>query len=151
LDISLKCLPLPRIESTRRFQCTEADAIRMANEWGGRPLPISATCFHRGALSVRLSGALPAVDAACAKIGGDAVAQEEADAFWTSLRDHTHDYFASTWNGAASLWRLSVKSTAPHRQLAGEQLIEWGGALRWLVSDPGSDSAPLRAWASEQG
>jgi len=46
---------------------------------------------------------------------------------------------------------LSVKSTAPFHDLGGEQLIEWGGALRWLIAGARSDPAKLRAWAQSQG
>jgi glycolate oxidase FAD binding subunit len=36
--------------------------------------------------------------------------------------------------GGAKLWRLSLPSTAPELKLHGEQLIEWGGAQRWVVT-----------------
>ena len=47
-------------------------------------------------------------------------------------------YFA----GDVPLWRLSVPSHAPALGLPGDQMIEWGGALRWLrtAADAG-DSA----------
>ncbi|HET7032191.1 MAG TPA: glycolate oxidase subunit GlcE, partial [Casimicrobiaceae bacterium] len=44
-----------------------------------------------------------------------------------------------------------VKSTAPYRDLGGEQLIEWGGALRWLVAGPRTDAEEVRAWAQGNG
>ena len=34
----------------------------------------------------------------------------------------------------AALWRLSLPSTAPPIALQGDQLIEWGGAQRWLCT-----------------
>jgi glycolate oxidase FAD binding subunit len=143
----VKCLPLPRVQATRVFDLGADEAIRRVNEWGGRPLPLSATCWWRGQLFVRLSGAAPAVEAAIAKLGGTPV--EDDAAFWASVRDHTHPHFAAARDGAA-LWRLSVKSTAAHADLGGEPLIEWGGALRWLVA-PRSDATALRAWAAAQG
>jgi hypothetical protein len=36
---------------------SEIDAIRKLNEWGGQPLPVSASCWHDGVLALRLSGA----------------------------------------------------------------------------------------------
>ena len=55
------------------FECSADEAIRRVNEWGGQPLPLSATCLSRRArCAVRLSGAPPAVAAACAKLGGAA-------------------------------------------------------------------------------
>ena len=36
------------------FECSADEAIRRVNEWGGQPLPLSATCYHDGPLAVRL-------------------------------------------------------------------------------------------------
>jgi len=148
-EISLKCLPLPKAESTRVLECSADDAIRITNEWGGKPLPVSATCHHAGRLAVRLSGAPPAVDAAARKIGGTVMA--DGVAFWESVRDQTHPHFAAATAAGASLWRLSVKATAPHADLGGDPLIEWSGALRWLVAGARTDPARVRAWAEGNG
>lgn len=147
-EISLKCLPRPKVESTRVVDCSGADAIRLVNEWGGKPLPISATCFHAGRLWVRLSGAAAAIDAAHSTVGG---AEIDGAAFWRDVRDQTLDYFAPAVQGAATLWRLSVASTAPWTNLPGEQLIEWGGALRWVLAREPSAGTALRAWAAQHG
>jgi glycolate oxidase FAD binding subunit len=148
-EISFKCLPFPRSERTLTFECSADDANRRVNEWGGQPLPLSATCFHDGRLAIRLSGAQPAVDAAAARLGGQVLTDD--DAFWVSVRDQTHRFFADAARGGFPLWRLSVRSTAPYTDLGGEQLIEWGGALRWLAANERVDPARLRAWAASQG
>jgi glycolate oxidase FAD binding subunit len=148
-EISLKCLPMPKAESTVAFEWTADEAIRRVNEWGGQPLPLSATYFHQGRLCIRLSGAQPAVAAAMARLGGERV--DAGDAFWMTVRDHTHAFFAGPAAERASLWRLSVKSTAPYTDLGGEQLIEWGGALRWLVAGERTDPLKVRQWAAAQG
>jgi glycolate oxidase FAD binding subunit len=97
---------------------------------------------------VRLSGSGAAVTAARAVIGGDEV--QDADAtIWAAVRDHAHRFFAGA--AGAPLWRLSVRSTAPFRDLGGEQLIEWGGALRWLAAGAGVEAEPLRAYARAHG
>ena len=44
------------------------------------------------------------------------------------------------------MWRLSLKSTTPPLNLPGTQLIEWGGALRWLATD--ADAQTVRAAAA---
>lgn len=136
LEVSLKVLPVPLREASLRFDMSEIDALARLNEWGGQPLPISASCWHQGVLSLRLSGAEAAVMAAQRKLGGATLAPNDADDFWTSLRDQSHAYF----NGG-SLWRLSVPSAASAIILRGEQLIEWGGAQRWLkVADHDGDA-----------
>jgi glycolate oxidase FAD binding subunit len=147
-EISLKCLPRAACESTRVIECDGAEALRLMNAWGGRPLPISATCHHDGKLSVRLSGAPPAVASAISIIGGDEV---DGDAFWHALRDQTLDYFAPATRANAALWRLSVRSTAPWTPWPADTLVEWGGALRWLTGAEPVAATELRAWAAEHG
>jgi len=147
-EVSLKCLPMPKSETTLAFAYPADEAIRKTNEWAGQPLPLSGTCYHDGMLRVRLSGAGPAVTAARKKIGGEMMADDGA--FWASVRDQTQSFFASVRADGTSLWRLSVKATTPYSDLSGEQLIEWGGALRWLITDD-SDPERMRAWAAGHG
>lgn len=147
-EVSLKCLPRPKAETTRMLDCSGAEAVRWVNAWGGKPLPVSATCFVGGRLWVRLSGAPAAVASAVPIIGG-----QEADGgdFWRALRDQALDWFSPALRGDATLWRLSVRSTAPWTDFPGEQLAEWGGALRWVICGDASGAAGFRNWASEQG
>ncbi|MGK5080660.1 glycolate oxidase subunit GlcE [Janthinobacterium sp. HLX7-2] len=137
LEVSLKVLPLPLREASFRVECTEIAALRLLNEWAGQPLPLSASCWHDGVLTVRLSGAEAAVSAALQSLGGKVLAPDDAAAFWLSLREQTHDFFT----GSGSLWRLSVPPHASAVILKGRQLIEWGGAQRWLKVDAGADVA----------
>jgi glycolate oxidase FAD binding subunit len=145
LEVSLKVLPLPVSETTLRHKCTEAEAIECMNQWAALPLPITGTAYRDGELGVRLSGARVAVDAAAKKIGGAPVAPAQAEHFWTGIREQSDPFFA----GDAPLWRLSVKSTTPPLALRGQQLIEWGGALRWLKS--GADAKTVRDSAASAG
>ena len=139
LEASLKALPLPPAETTLCREQTQAEALSLMTEWAGKPLPITATCHVDGRLYVRLAGATPAVHSASAKIGGETVT--DGVTFWQNLRDQRHAFFS----GDAPLWRLSLQSTAPELQLPGNQLIEWGGALRWLRSD--ADAMSIRKTA----
>ncbi len=148
-EISLKCVPSPKIESTRVLECDANDAIRITGEWNGKPLPVSATCHHADGLAVRLSGAAPAVEAAAKQIGGAELPAGEA--FWEGIREQTGEFFAAARATDAPLWRLSVKGSAPYADLGGEQLIEWSGALRWLAADEGADPAKVRAFAEVHG
>ncbi len=127
-EVSLKVLPKPAAETTLQFEIDEAAAILKMNQWAGQPLPLSATSWHAGQLTVRLSGAASAVQAAQARLGGEALA--DAAAFWQRLRDQTTPFF-----GKRPLWRLAVKSTTPPLNLGDVQWIEWGGAVRWVASD----------------
>ncbi|WP_343730046.1 glycolate oxidase subunit GlcE [Duganella sp.] len=146
LEVSLKVLPVPLREASLRFEMSEIDALRRLNEWAGQPLPVSASCWHQGVLSLRLSGADAAVEAAQRKLGGQALADGEAAAFWASLRDQTHAYF----NGGC-LWRMSVPSHASAIILRGEQLMEWGGAQRWLKVDDAAQADSIRRTVAAAG
>jgi glycolate oxidase FAD binding subunit len=144
-EVSLKVLPLPREEQTLRFEVGAPEALALFNRWAGQPLPISATAWWSGEARVRLSGAPAALRAARARLGGEPLEASAATQWWRSLRDHTHAFFSE----AATLWRLSLPSTAPPLSSAGGQLIEWGGALRWCAGDAGA--ADLRALATAAG
>ena len=145
LEVSLKMLPLPAVETTLRLAQTAAKAIALVNEWAAQPLPVSATAWTDGNLVLRLSGAAAAVDAAAKKLGGEHITPEAAARFWHGVREHTDPFF----NSGQPLWRLSLKSTTPPLNLPGTQLIEWGGALRWLATD--ADARTVRAAAALSG
>lgn len=135
LEVSVKVLPRTVAETTLRFEMGEAEAIRRLNEWGGRPLPVSASCWHDGVLALRLSGARAAVEDARRTLGGEVVL--DCAPFWASLREQRHAFF----DGDLPVWRLSLPSTATALDL-GDGLIEWGGAQRWLRAPSDADTAP---------
>ncbi|WP_291994601.1 glycolate oxidase subunit GlcE [Candidatus Accumulibacter sp. ACC003] len=143
LEASFKVLPLPVAEKSLRFALDEAAALARLNEWGGRPLPISASAWHDGTLTLRLSGAAAAVEAAQRNLAGEPLADADAAAFWHSVREQTHAFFA----GDAPLWRLSLPSVAPLQAL-GPTLVEWGGAQRWLRA---GDARAIRVAAAKAG
>ncbi|MYM70698.1 glycolate oxidase subunit GlcE [Duganella sp. FT134W] len=145
LEVSLKVLPLPLREASLRFEMSEIDALARLNEWAGQPLPISASCWHRGVLTLRLSGADAAVEAAQRRLGGQPLAEADAANFWAALRDQTHAYFSG-----GSVWRMSVPSHASAIILRGEQLIEWGGSQRWLKVDD-ADAESIRRTVAASG
>jgi glycolate oxidase FAD binding subunit len=137
LEVSLKVLPLPQMQTTLRFEMPEDAALRSVNHWAGQPLPINASCFAGNELTLRLAGAEAGVKAAVEKLGGEK--HSAGDSFWGGLREQSSAFFAADAFDSAPLWRLSVPSNTPRLDLPGTQLIEWGGALRWLRS-----SAPAR-------
>ena len=83
--------------------------------------------------------------AACGKLGGERIEEEQARAFWSGIREHTDPVF----RGDVPLWRLSVPSTAPPLGLPGAQMIEWGGALRWFATN--ADARTVREAARRAG
>lgn len=146
-EVSLKVLPFPVAEQTLRFSLSQEKALDLLNVWGGRPLPVSASAWHMDVLHVRLSGAAAAVSAASAKLGGTPLAANEAAAFWHSLREQYHPFFL----GDAPLWRLSVPSTTAVLATSEAQLVEWGGAQRWLRGDGALADQDIRARIVQAG
>jgi glycolate oxidase FAD binding subunit len=131
-EVSLKLSPLPAEQVTLRLEAPQARALEMMNRWAGQPLPISATAWHDGELTVRLSGASAAVRAAATAIGGERIDA----AFWREVREHTDAFFA----GDEPLWRLSLPPTLAPLELGGRQLLEWNGGLRWLKTSMKADA-----------
>jgi glycolate oxidase FAD binding subunit len=145
LEVSLKVLPLPVAEATLKFEMPRDKAIEAMNRWGAKPLPISATAYTDGDLGVRLSGAAAAVKEACATLGGERVGDVESGRFWAGIREQADAFFG----GDEPLWRLSVPSTTPPLALEGRELVEWGGALRWLKSR--AEARTIREAAARAG
>lgn len=125
-EVSLKLAPRPEAEATLRLEMPQERALELMNRWAGQPLPITASAWCDGELTVRLSGSAAGVRAAAAKIGGSAL---DAD-FWTGIREQSDAFFS----GREPLWRLSVASASPPIDIEASQLVEWGGGLRWLKS-----------------
>lgn len=148
-EVAIKVLPRPAEELSLQFECDEATAIRNMNSWAGQPLPLSATSWHAGLLTVRLSGARSAVHAAHVKLGGAPLAH--AGEFWARLADHRAAFFETRHK---PLWRVSLPATAPafsacRPELEADEWIEWGGALRWIACD--APAATMQAAARALG
>jgi glycolate oxidase FAD binding subunit len=153
LDLSIKVLPKPVAEATLRFAMSQEEALHRMNEWAGQPLPVSGTVWVNDLLYLRLSGARAAVSAASARLasahGGEQIDPEGAGALWRGVRDHRHLFFSPDDLTVRPLWRVSLPSTSEPLQFPGYQLIEWGGALRWLRTE--ATAAVVRSQAQQAG
>ena len=126
LEVSLKVLPRPASSVTLGFCVDAAQALARMTDWACTPLPVSATCWVDGGLYARVCGSSAAVAEARRRMGGEEVAA--GDAFWVSIREHTHLFFQSN----STLWRLNVPPSCPPSVFPVSTLIEWNGAQRWL-------------------
>ena len=129
LDVHLRVLPRPALETTLVQSCSAATAVENINRWAGQPLPLSAACHLDDRLYIRLSGMAEGVQAAATSIGGEPL--DNAGHFWEQLREQQLPFFAEN----TPLWRLSVPAATPPLTLDGKILIDWGGAQRWLYSE----------------
>jgi glycolate oxidase FAD binding subunit len=133
-EVSLKVLPVPRQRLSLRLDMDLATALRKLAEWGQQPVPLSAACHDGQALHLRLEGGEGSVAAAQARLGGEPLAEN----YWDALNEQQLDFFADP----RPLWRLSLPNNTGVLDLPGEQLVDWGGAQRWLKSD--ADAATIR-------
>ncbi len=139
LDISIKVLPLPEVEVTKAFELSAEEAIRQSSELSGHANPISAACWYQNRFMVRLSGTESGVRQTSHLLGGELL--QDADNFWLSIRNHRHKFFQQ-----GSFWRLSIPPSSPHiLKNSSEQLIDWGGAQRWVRTEESPDSVMRNA------
>jgi glycolate oxidase FAD binding subunit len=171
-EVSLKVLPVAPGEAT--LVCagvSQAQALKLINQWGGQPLPLNASAWVHDTTAkpaqdfffVRLRGAVAAVDAAIVKMSAEVKAlgahvsildQAQAAADWKASGEQTLDFF-KTPTEQHCLWRLSVPQTAPVLDVrvngaSCPQYIEWHGAQRWLWA-PAAEAAHVREAAVKAG
>ena len=151
-EVSLKVLPVAPGEATLKFEMSQAEALRRLNDWGGKPLPLNASCWVDDAgvstLFLRLRGAVAAVEAACKSLGGERQDNAQVAADWALCRDQRLPWFNE--RGSRDLWRLSVAQSAPVLELPEPPLVEWHGGQRWVRAEP-RDADRLREAARRGG
>ena len=151
-EVSLKVMPVMPATASLRFEMSQGDALDTLQAWGAQPLPVNASVWWDDTLVVRLAGAQAAVEAAAQKLGGERLDERIAAPFWAGLRDQQDEFFVGARravSGGAALWRVSVPSATPPLDLSGEQLIEWGGAQRWVCTS--TPAQQLRETAAKAG
>ena len=163
-EVSFKVLPQPSQSVTLAYTMDEQPALDRLNQWAGQAIAITASAWtaqpsngaafssRGGRLLVRLEGSEAAVQAAIRRIGGLDVDPREAAGLWRDLREQTAGFFAER-PADATLWRLALPSTAPPLDATtldfADQLIEWGGAQRWIATR--ADPQTVRAAAAALG
>jgi len=145
LEVSLKVLPLAKQEQSFATELTYVEAFKQLHKWVAQGQPVSAACFYQDRLHIRLSGAKQSVENALVEMGRAQKINDLDATFWQLLNEQQLDFFQSS----KTLWRISLPAAADAIQLPGEQLIDWGGALRWLYTD--SNSTEVRAEAERLG
>ena len=140
-EVSLKVLPTPRQTLSISLDMDSDRALLRLAEWAQQPLPISAACHDGQRLHLRLEGGEGSVAAAHDRLGGEVL----DGGFWADLNEHRLDFF----DKGQPLWRLSLPNNTPRLSLPGVQLIDWGGAQRWLKTD--ADAAFIHSIIEEVG
>ena len=140
-EVSLKVLPKPRQTLSISLDMDSERALRNLAKWGQQPLPISAASHDGERLYLRLEGGEGSVASAHERLGGELM----DGGYWDDLNEQRLPFFDED----QPLWRLSLPHNTPKLSLPGRQLIDWGGAQRWLKSD--SQASFIRQVVDETG
>ena len=141
LEVSMRVVPIPAAEDTLAFEHASAEQhIRWVNQLGSQPFPLSASAWYDGVSYLRLSASEQGLRQAVAELGG-----ERSDFDWSELREMTHPLFAPQ----QPITRISLPPAAADLAPDRPQLIEWGGARRWLSGEV--DIEALRREAAALG
>ncbi len=131
LEVSIRLLPKPQSEITLTFETDQKSALQFFLDSRLQQLPITASAWFNEQAYLRLSESETTVAQAQKKLGYDLL--NDYDDFWTDLSDHRHHFFGRM---DKPLWRLSLPpATKQISSIDDNQLIEWGGAQRWINSN----------------
>jgi glycolate oxidase FAD binding subunit len=143
LKVALRIIPKPEIEQTLILdESDELKALKKMNLWAGKTQAISATAWDGMNIRIRLSGSSASIAHGYALIGGEKLPNGK---YWQDLNNFKLDFFQQP----DRLWRVSV---APMSESIGknlDQLVDWGGAQRWLKSNEPAET--IRTWATRLG
>jgi glycolate oxidase FAD binding subunit len=127
LEVSLRLIPCFETEQTLGFEHESSrEHINWINGLSSKPLPLSASLWYGGRSSIRLSGSEQGVASAARQLGG-----EVENDIWPGLRRQEHEFFAA----GGRILRLSLPQTCEQFLSQEIEMIEWGGALRWMCGD----------------
>jgi glycolate oxidase FAD binding subunit len=141
LELSLRVLPRPPAELTLVFEVDAEAALGWLDDAAHTSLPIIASTWVAGRLYARCEGTDATLAAAHRQLGGEPLV--DGAAFWASVRDHTHPFFA----GARRLWRLHLPRGVGLPFAGAEALIEWQGAQCWYHDRQDADPRAVAAAA----
>jgi len=153
LSVSIKLLPKPSNDLTLSFNATQDQALNFFQALRIQQLPVTASVWYDNEVSLHLSAAEAILKTSHVRLDkllnekfpmlSSSKVDTKNHSFWQEIRDHTHPFFNQT---DKSIWRLSLPpATQSISQIDDtlaqkddhfepKQLIEWGGAQRWIHS-----------------
>ena len=132
LEVSLRVIPIPEQELSLEFDLgKEAQAIKAMCSFGKQLPSLSAASWIEGAARVRLSGSQLAVERD-ARLLRETYSTREIDAlYWASIGELQHEFLNQT-DGQHCIAAIDLPPATPPVDFPGQQLIDWGGARRYL-------------------
>ncbi len=129
LDVSIKVLPCAVASRTLSLERNAGEALVELGRLAATAMPLTASCWCRGSLSLRFEGTERTLDEVQRRVGG--MPLDDGAELWRSIREHTHPFLAAQ----VPLWRLHVPAATSALPMRGEPLIEWNGLQRWYAVD----------------
>lgn len=151
LSVSIKLLPKPAKDITLSLKASQDEALAFFQALRVQQLPISASAWYDNKISLRISASETITETSHKRLNDfidakfpslrHAELDTNNESFWEDLRDHKHPFFQQV---DKPVWRLSLPpSTESITQIDDVisesndnsepcQLIEWGGAQRWV-------------------
>ena len=139
LKAAIRTVPRPEAElSLIQEEKDEASALEKINHWTGKTQAISGATWDGQAIRIRLSGSGAGIQHGRAQIGGEILTDES---YWQDLNNLKLEFFEQK----GRLWRISVAAMSGPVSENSTQLIDWGGAQRWLKSNEPPETIRSRA------
>jgi glycolate oxidase FAD binding subunit len=143
LSVSMRVIPRPEIESTLVHEETnEGEALKKMNLWAAQTQSISAAAWDGRYIRLRVSGSAAGTRQCQTRIGGQFLNDVS---YWQDLNNYRLDFFRQQ----GRLWRVCVAPMSARLDCEKQQLIDWGGAQRWIKSDETPET--IRSAASRLG
>lgn len=131
LQATIRVMPRAVASVTACFDVNMDAMADTVNRLLQQDYPVTASCHDSQVLYARLSGSSEVINDITGSLqqldGFQELMTEDEAAFWTDLREQRLAFFKTS----EPLWRLSVPPAA-RLEPAGDYLLEWHGALRWL-------------------
>ena len=151
LSVSIKLLPKPENDITLSLAASQDEALTFFQALRVQQLPITASVWYDNKLSLRISASKTITQTSHKRLNDfidakfpllkHAKLDQNSESLWQDLRDHKHAFFTDS---SKPIWRLSLppseSSITQIDDVLSEsldnpepcQLIEWGGAQRWI-------------------
>ena len=135
LEISLRVIPVPEYEISIEFASeSQAKTIRRFSRFA-RYLPTLSACnWHNGLARMRLTGSKLAVAHDYAVLKRKYTLVESDPSHWSMVADLEDPFFKNSGQQQIIVAIDLPPATVPI-DFPGEQLIDWGGARRYLKTD----------------
>lgn len=132
VEVSLRVIPIPEQVLSLKFPCaSRAEAITHLCVLGQSLACLSAAAWLDGEAYLRLSGSGLAIKRDCAQLEARFEVQALSDSMWVLLGSYEHEFFTNI-DDRLRVFCVDLPPAAADITLPGEQLIEWGGARRFL-------------------